>query len=203
MRSQASHLLEGYGLYGRDINPHNVVFESGLSNKSRWFCSQHLVQRLTAKLGEIDHAKIGEALSPIPNKAKFETSLARSPAEAADEAPAALASAKEIVNSFSQPGFGEAGPSQQPSQQPSQGSQIWASCVTEVHEICQRVHNPPCRFWDYAEWGAFPLEAAWVGNSNTLAKAEGREAARLSVNELVDDFIRKRAGLGQKKRKAE
>jgi hypothetical protein len=182
-------LVEGYALSTRDFNPNNVVLESGLVNKTRWFCSQHLVNRLRLAVGDPERDLVAEAvLVPPQSQAESNQTPARSLASASPAVLNAVAAAREF-----DPALGAHG-------QDSPTTRAWAGCVAEVANICSRVHNPQCRFWDYPRWGAFPIAAAYVGDSRGLSTPEGRQAAIASVNQEVTDYIRRRAQLAQRAR---
>lgn len=168
----------------------------------------HLADRLKDKIAGLDEDAKSKLVVALASPIVPTTGRTRGEEWRTEDFADAVVTAEEIGSlAKTAAAAGGAGPSTQPSgsqpgSQLSQVSRVWQSCIDEVTAVCKRVHDPPCKFWNYPEWGGFAPEAAWVGDSRKLITEAGRNAAKEAVNTAtLEDYIRQRAGAEQKKRK--
>lgn len=161
---EASHIVTGYGTAARDINPRNLVLESGLVNRSRITCSLALAGYLK-KLFRISQEAAELSFTPVEPEPE---------AEEAEEAEGGLVAASMAFTS------------EMLLEQP----QVFEQAVKTVTSGCNllSVHEPCCLFWDWGK-SAPPAVSAWVGDSRKLDTAVARNAALASISEAVENSL--------------
>lgn len=167
---QASHVFQGFPSAARDMNPKNLRLESGIVNRSRWFCCLRLAAQLRAVFKHLTATASQLAVEVI---APSQISQQDEPDED-DSLPHPEAAAAVLFTN----------------QSLADEPELFAAAVASLQPACSDVHSPCCKFWNYSKLGEIPVQSMLCGDSRKLLGTHDKRVAALaSLQQQVENVI--------------
>lgn len=174
---QASHIMQGFPLATRNFNPRHLIFETGIMNRSRWFCCLHMAGLLKDRFKVEREEEIARAMG---GNLGIIVSEQQEEADGVEDAG--------VMGSIATGVF--MGSQQSQSSAPF----TYAEAEQEMRTSCMRVHTPhTCIFYDPKNLEAI---SGWIGDTRKqLSSPAAREAVKSSFNATIESFLPIYAGV--------